>query len=137
GRPGVDRAERGEVAQALGARQQARVGDSVAGARQEVGKAEGLAQRARQDREREVEAPADPPQQVTDEVGHSLSNGRRGGCGESLAFLRLSWHLRSSSLPLSASAARAWRNRSARSAALTTSAPNAVASCATVRHRCG
>src|SRR5439155_23979682 len=57
-----------QVTDALGARDDPRVGDRVGGASEQVGEPERLAQRARQDGEREIEAPADPAQQVAEEL---------------------------------------------------------------------
>src|SRR5881296_3185506 len=52
---------------------QARVGDGVGRAREQVREADRLAKRAGEDREREIEAPADLPQEVAQQVvGHLL-----------------------------------------------------------------
>ena len=79
GCPGVGRAQRGEVAQPLGAGQQPRIRHRVARARQQIREADGLTQRARQDCEREIEASTDPPEQVTDEV---FTRSRRGDAAD-------------------------------------------------------
>jgi len=66
--PGVGAAQRLEVPDPLRPRDQPGVGDRVSGAGQQVREPQRLAERAGQDREREVEAAADLPQQVAEKL---------------------------------------------------------------------
>jgi len=59
------------MAQALGPRDQSGVGHRVGGPGQQVRQAYRLAERRRQHGEREIEAPADLPQEIAEQViGH-------------------------------------------------------------------
>ncbi len=58
--------------QALGARQDAGVGHGVGGAREQIRYSDRLTQRAGQDPEREVKAPADLPQHIVERVRTAL-----------------------------------------------------------------
>ena len=73
------RAQRLEVPQASRAREQARVGDGVGGAREQIGEADGFAQVAGKDTEREVEASADPPQWPAQQVWVAPASRSRSG----------------------------------------------------------
>jgi hypothetical protein len=64
---GVSTAQRLEVEDPLGPRDQPGVGDRVGGAGQQIRQAQGLAKRTGQDRQREVEAATDLAEQVAEE----------------------------------------------------------------------
>jgi hypothetical protein len=56
------------VGEAIRARQQARVGDGVGGAREEIGEPENGPDLRRENGQREVEGPADPLEELAGEI---------------------------------------------------------------------
>src|SRR5205814_2327042 len=73
------RAQRLQMEEPGGAREHARVGDGVGGAREQIREADWLAQISGNDAEREVEAPADPPQKTAQQVFVASASRSRSG----------------------------------------------------------
>src|SRR5215831_14881931 len=65
---GEGAAQRLEMLDPLGASDQTRVGDRVGGASQQVRQPQRLAQRTRQDRQREIETATDPTEQTAEQL---------------------------------------------------------------------
>jgi hypothetical protein len=78
GNAGIGLPKRGEVRETIGATEDVRVRHRVSGAGKKVGEADGLAETPRKDRQRQVEAAADPAKEIA-EQRTGFSRGRTGG----------------------------------------------------------
>ena len=91
GRRGLERGAQGfEMREPRRARISARVGDGVGGAREQVRESDGLAEIARKDPKRKVEAPADAAQEAPQQVGVASASRSRSGASAGRASPSLS-----------------------------------------------